>query len=233
MVITVPTPPSAETATGGGEYTVDELARTVGMSASNVRAHQARGLLLPPTRRGRVAIYDDRHVRRLEAITSLQRQGFNLASIEAILGPGGDDRGLPAMCRLLDRVSTDEPALVDTLSRHDVVARGEQGCVQIRRPRAVRAALGMDRAGVPAPAAVALLGELLDSTCGVAVVLLRRSCARALALPPASGRPGPDREDELDHATLAEGLVAVIVEAFRVAVENNAENIVAELVTGH
>src|SRR5690242_16776946 len=65
----------------GPRYTVEELAAKVGMSPRNIRAHQTRSLLGPPVRRGRTAYYDDSHVRRLEAIKSLQRQGYNLVAI--------------------------------------------------------------------------------------------------------------------------------------------------------
>lgn len=216
------------------EYTVDELAKLVGMSARNIRAHQARRLLPPPTRKGRVAVYDDSHAQRLEAIKALQRQGFNLASIEAILGPRSTHPGLQAMSQVLERLATDRPTLVYALGRHNVVARGEHGAVQVSQPRAVRAALGMHRVGVPAPSAIGLLGELLDSMRGVAQELVRCTCTRTFALlPQGSGERGPASWDELDRDALAitEGVVAVLIEAFRVAVENSAKDVVADLLT--
>lgn len=219
---------------GSGQYTVAQLARLVGMSARNIRAHQARRLLPPPVRRGRVAVYDDSHVQRLEAIKALQRQGFNLTSIDAILGPRSTHPGVQAMTQVLERLAADRPTLVYALGRHNVVARGEQGAVQVCQPRAVRAALGMHRVGVPAPMAIGLLGELLDSMRLVAQDLVRGTCTRTFSLlPRARADRGPVSWDELDRDALAitEGVVAVLIEAFRVAVENSAKDVVADLLT--
>ena len=66
-------------------FTIDELARRVGMTARNVRAHQSRGLVPPPRLRGRTGYYGPEHVARLELIRDLQEQGFNLESIKRLL----------------------------------------------------------------------------------------------------------------------------------------------------
>src|ERR1700761_9003654 len=104
------TEPHRPADTDGG-YTVEQLSRKVGMSPRNIRSHQARKLLPPPTRRGRMAYYDESHVRRLESIKSLQRQGFNLVSIEAILGVRSSDPGAQAMITTLRKLAVDRPAL--------------------------------------------------------------------------------------------------------------------------
>ncbi|HYI18445.1 MAG TPA: MerR family transcriptional regulator [Solirubrobacteraceae bacterium] len=65
--------------------TVDELARRVGMTVRNVRAHQSRGLLPPPEVRGRTGFYGDEHVARLELVRTLQDDGFNLEAIRRLL----------------------------------------------------------------------------------------------------------------------------------------------------
>ena len=68
-----------------GDLTVDEVAHQAGVTVRNVRAHQSRGLLPPPVLRGRVGWYGAAHVRRLQLITQLQDEGFNLAAINALL----------------------------------------------------------------------------------------------------------------------------------------------------
>lgn len=75
-------------ATGMGDppgFTVHELARAVGMTARNIRAHQQRGLLPPPVLRGRQAYYGPTHVHRLQLVRMLQDAGFNLAAIERLV----------------------------------------------------------------------------------------------------------------------------------------------------
>jgi len=75
--------------------TIDELARQTGLVVSTVRLYQNRGLLPPPTRRGRVGYYDERHLQRLRAIGVLQDRGFSLAGIKELLDgmDAGDSLG--------------------------------------------------------------------------------------------------------------------------------------------
>jgi DNA-binding transcriptional MerR regulator len=65
--------------------TVTDLAAMVGMTPRNIRAYQSRGLLFPPEIHGRRARYTAAHVARLQLISSLQREGFTLASIKRLL----------------------------------------------------------------------------------------------------------------------------------------------------
>ena len=73
--------------------TIDELARTTGMTVRNIRAHQSRGLLPPPDVRGRTGYYGDEHVARIELIKELQADGFNLESIRRLLESAGGSTG--------------------------------------------------------------------------------------------------------------------------------------------
>ena len=71
--------------------TVEQLAAESGMSVRNIRAHQARGLLPPPEVRQRVGYYGPGHVTRLQLISQLQADGFNLKGIERLLeGASGE-----------------------------------------------------------------------------------------------------------------------------------------------
>lgn len=67
------------------EYRVEELAAGAGVSVDTVRFYQGRGLLPPPRRRGRVAIYDDAHLARLRRIRSWLKAGLTLAVIRRLL----------------------------------------------------------------------------------------------------------------------------------------------------
>ena len=71
------------------EYTIDQLARKTAMTARNIRAHQSRGLLPPPTVRGRVGYYGPDHVARIELIKEMQADGFNLEAIARLLERSG------------------------------------------------------------------------------------------------------------------------------------------------
>ena len=67
------------------EYRVEELAAAGGIRVDTLRFYQSRGLLPPPLRRGRTAIYDDTHLETLRRIRGLQRDGFSLAQIRRLL----------------------------------------------------------------------------------------------------------------------------------------------------
>ena len=63
------------------EYRIDDLARKAGTTTRNVRVYQESGLLPRTQRRGRVAIYTDRHLRQLQAIVRLLSEGFTVKHI--------------------------------------------------------------------------------------------------------------------------------------------------------
>lgn len=71
------------------EYRIDDLARVSGTTTRNIRGYQERGLLPQPLRRGRVAIYTEKHLRNLRAINKLLGSGFTLKHIATFMtNPG-------------------------------------------------------------------------------------------------------------------------------------------------
>src|SRR5580704_5688873 len=66
-------------------YRVEELAAQADISVDTVRYYQARDLLAPPARSGRVALYSDAHLERLAEIRRLQGRGYSLAVIRRLL----------------------------------------------------------------------------------------------------------------------------------------------------
>ncbi len=68
---------------------VAELAEAAGVGVDTVRFYQARGLIPPPIRRGRFAIYRREHLERLRRIRALLEAGFSLAQIRRLLEPEG------------------------------------------------------------------------------------------------------------------------------------------------
>jgi DNA-binding transcriptional MerR regulator len=79
-------------------YRVDELAAAAGVTVELVRSYQTKGLLGPPRREGRVALYGDRHLERLRAIKALKDKGYSLKAIAGLLERGRGhhpDRAVP------------------------------------------------------------------------------------------------------------------------------------------
>jgi DNA-binding transcriptional MerR regulator len=68
-----------------GEYRIDDLARLAGTTTRNVRVYRDRGLVPPPLRVGRIALYNDTHLTRLRLITSMLNRGYNIAHVREML----------------------------------------------------------------------------------------------------------------------------------------------------
>lgn len=75
------------------ELRVGELAEAAGVGVDTVRFYQARGLIEPPRRRGRFAIYTEAHLERLRRIRALLEAGFSLAQIRRLLVDAVDSDG--------------------------------------------------------------------------------------------------------------------------------------------
>jgi DNA-binding transcriptional MerR regulator len=71
--------------TASGEYRIDDLARLAGTTTRNIRVYRDRGLLHPPLRVGRIALFNDTHLTRLRLITSMLDRGYNIAHVHEML----------------------------------------------------------------------------------------------------------------------------------------------------
>lgn len=109
------------------EYTLDELAAASGVSQRTIRYYQAEKLLAKPTKRGRTAIYDDTHVRRLTQIGELSDRGLKLDMIRALVNSSdatetiGEWLGVDATLSV--PWSTDRPEVVTHEHLMDIFAR--------------------------------------------------------------------------------------------------------------
>jgi DNA-binding transcriptional MerR regulator len=106
------------------ELTLDALAAATGVPSRTIRFYQAKGLLLRPVLRGRVAMYDAGHVARLQLIASLQDRGLQIKAIASLLSQ--EERGEVAVSEWLGLDeelrapwAVDEPRLV---SRREALA---------------------------------------------------------------------------------------------------------------
>ena len=67
------------------EYRINDLAQESGVSVRNIRVYQDRGLLPPPTIRGRTGWYSDDHLVRLNLISRMLERGYTFATISELL----------------------------------------------------------------------------------------------------------------------------------------------------
>jgi len=72
------------------KLSVEDLASRADLSVDTVRYYQTRGLLHPPARHGRRAIYDGTHVERLAWIRERTDRGWSLKAVEELLSQDGD-----------------------------------------------------------------------------------------------------------------------------------------------
>ncbi|TLH75067.1 MerR family transcriptional regulator [Mycolicibacterium cosmeticum] len=120
------------------EYRIDDLAREAGTTTRNVRVYQESGLLPRPQRRGRVAIYTDRHLRQLQAIVRLLSEGFTVKHILKFLTGLQRGEGLVEVLDLeeLGELVT-EPwsrPVPETMTRAQLQARlGELNAATVRK----------------------------------------------------------------------------------------------------
>jgi DNA-binding transcriptional MerR regulator len=163
------------------DLTIDELARRVGMTARNVRAHQSRGLVPPPRIRGRTGYYGPEHLTRLELIRDLQEQGFNLGSIKRLLAnddsesvgealdftraltaPFGDERPREVEAGEFMRRWGDQltPEVVSQIEELGFVRDLGNGRFEVRSPRLERASEELEELGVPLAVAVGAMEKL-------------------------------------------------------------------------
>jgi DNA-binding transcriptional MerR regulator len=160
------------------ELTIDELARQVSMTARNIRAHQARGLLPPPEVRGRTGYYGDEHVARLELIREMQADGYNLAAIKnllegtqtggeaflgfkrAVLSPFGSEQPeIFSAQEMAERFGTD-PNLLKRAQKLGLLIVQPDGSVEVPSPTLLTAGEQVLALGVPVEEALDVLDQI-------------------------------------------------------------------------
>jgi DNA-binding transcriptional MerR regulator len=179
-------------AEGSSELTIDQLAHRTGMSARNIRAHQSRGLLAPPTLRGRTGYYNDAHVARIELIQRLQADGFSLALIkrllraardstdevvrlsDAIHGPFGDEQ--PRVVGLTDlqrRFRSTSGEVFTRLEELRVLRRLGNGRVELVTPQAFQGGEVLSELGASAEELTEAVAEVRKHVDAIARTCLR------------------------------------------------------------
>ena len=160
---------------GVAELRIDELARVAGTTVRNVRAYQDRGLLPPPRREGRVAMYGDAHVARLRLIGRLLERGYTIANIHELLGAWERGRDLRDVLGLEEAVtgpwSDEVPGWVTADALAEMFPTGDDDAIaravalgylapdgdrfRVASPRQLHAGAELAAAGIP-------VDEILD-----------------------------------------------------------------------
>lgn len=197
-----PLPATRRTAPGK-QYRIDDLAQAAGTTVRNVRAYQERGLLHPPNRVGRIAVFDDGHLARLKLVTSMLDRGYTTANIVEMLAAweNGDDLSdVLGLERLVRPWAADEPktmtlrelrelagdqAALDRLVA-DKLVELRDGKAVVLRPRLLKAFAETRGYGVPMQTSLALheqLAPMLDEIAGILVSAGAKQVATELPSP--------------------------------------------------
>jgi DNA-binding transcriptional MerR regulator len=135
LLLTTGMPASATPASTPTSLTIDELAAQVAVPTRTIRFYQARGALMKPEIRGRVAFYGDVHIERLKLIAQLQDRGLRIDAIRDLM-------------TALDRGEVD---LAEWLGiEHEVAAPWADDAARTVDDVGLRALTGSDRPGLVA-----------------------------------------------------------------------------------
>lgn len=161
------------------EYTIDELASVTGVPSRTIRYYQSKGTLPAPERRGRVAVYGDDHIERLEVIAELQQRGLRLDAIKEVFevvaaggdslqswlgvgdslqAPWSDDRPVVwSHDELAEKVGPHRPTFIADAVRIGIIERRSNArppAYLVTSPRLFDIALRLDEAGIDLETAV-------------------------------------------------------------------------------
>jgi DNA-binding transcriptional MerR regulator len=94
-------------------FRVEELSARTGAPVRTIREYQTWQVLHPPERVGRVGLYDESHVRRMETISRLQNRGYSIAAIRDLFRAWDEGAGLRDVLGIDDSfgVPADEAAV--------------------------------------------------------------------------------------------------------------------------
>ncbi|MEJ7656553.1 MAG: MerR family transcriptional regulator, partial [Thermoleophilaceae bacterium] len=230
-------------ASGGGraeagaedELTIEQLAGKTGMTVRNIRAHQSRGLLPPPTIRGRTGFYGGEHVTRLRLIAEMQADGFNLKAIDRLLagaGAGSTEELLGFKRALTTPFEQEAPEFLDEADlparfgdayegkllaksiKLGLLAPVGQGRYEVPSPTLLSAGEELARLGVAPEATIRVLEQLSRHSEGVAEAFVKLFLEQLWRPFEAAGRPDerlPEVREALERVRplASEALLAV------------------------
>lgn len=172
-------------AAAADDLTIDQLAATSGVPSRTIRFYQAKGVLPPPRKRGRVALYGQVHLERLQLISELQDRGLRLRAIREVLSRPetsnetirewlgvseqvgefmADTPQLMSERELRQLLGDPKPGTISTLLKNGSISREGEGLGSrfiVRSPALLRVAVALGNAGISLDVAIGL-GEILE-----------------------------------------------------------------------
>ena len=243
--VTFPEPKRGDGKRGMAEYRIDDLARTAGMTTRNVRAYQDRGLLPPPRRSGRIALYDDGHLARLRLIGSMLERGYTAAHITEMLHAWESGRDLAAVMGLEQtlggawnddlpvampakqaRALAGDKASYDRMVRLELIKKqGNQ--IVVQRPQLLAAFAEMRGFGMPTETVLDLYQSLQPSIDDIALKLVLAAAANIFEVKGAGWLPSDEELADLTEMLGRFRLLATrsVQQSFAASIEHTIEDV--------
>jgi len=240
--------------TASGEYRIDDLARLAGTTTRNIRVYRDRGLLPPPLRVGRIALFNDTHLTRLRLITSMLDRGYTIAHVREMLSAWeegknlGDVLGLetaivgtwttekPESMPLLDaqRLVDDPPAFERLVALQVIRIDGEQATVT--RPKLIEAFNEIRGYGVKLDKLIDLHEQVVPEIDKISDMLVRAGAEHVID----RIKPGEPLPPDAEIAELITMLVrfrtqavATVTATLASSIESNIESLVGRILADY
>lgn len=221
--------------------TIEDLAGQADLKVSTIRMYQHRQLLPPPTMRGRVGVYDDGHLARLQLIQRLQDQGFSLAGIRHLVEAWERGRTLGDLLDEADaEVTIDsaalagmfpdatDPAVLERMQQIGVARRSGDQLI-LNDDRLLRVGRALAGTDVPLDAVLDLAEQVDMHTAHIADAFVALFTERVWRPWVDAGMQGDALAELLSRLAQLRGLgVEVVAAAMRDAIDRAAERAVAE-----
>ncbi len=240
---------------GHTEAAVD-LARLAGTTTRNVRVYRDRGLLHPPLRVGRIALYNDTHLTRLRLVTSMLNRGYTIAHVQEMLGAWeqgkdlGDVLGLESA--IIGTWAAEKPMTMSTAAARELIgddagfARLEQAelirpgeepdTVVILRPKLIEAFNEIRGYGLSIDTLVDISNAVVPHVDAISAILVQAGLARVREII----KPGESLPDDTEVAELITMLVrfrtqavAAVTATLAGSIESTIESLVSRMLADY
>jgi DNA-binding transcriptional MerR regulator len=241
-------------APASGEYRIDDLARLAGTTTRNIRVYRDRGLLPPPLRVGRIALFNDTHLTRLRLITSMLDRGYNIAHVREMLSAWeegknlGDVLGLetaivgtwttekPETMPLVDAQRlVDDPPAFERLVELQVIRVDGEGAT-VTRPKLIEAFNEIRGYGVELDKLVDLHEQIVPEIDKISDMLVRAGAEHVMdRIKP--GQPLPADSEIAELLTMLVRFrtqaVATVAATLASSIESNIESLVSRILADY
>ena len=234
-----------------GEYRIDELARLAGTTTRNIRVYRDRGLLHPPLRVGRIALFNDTHLTRLRLITSMLDRGYNIAHVNEMLSAWEQGKDLGDMLGLESAIAgswatekpqrmtlpqarrlIDDAAAFDRLVSLGIIRLEDDEHATIVRPTLVEAFTEIGRYGMALDKLIDVHEQVAPLLDQISAILVQAGLDEVLD----QINPGAPMPDDVEVAELITTLVrfrtqavAAVGATLAFSIESAVESVVAQL----